>query len=137
MKDFYVPWVKPSERHQIVALRIVSVIIGFLPVPFALYVPSLLKTVFFARALRGSLSVIVLMMFYAPRFGGKNVAAGGLIMTVLCTTAWFVLHNPFGIDNIYVAVVVPLLWMLGSRLFCHAEDGPNHVPLVAKRSAVE
>jgi len=117
MKDFYAPLVKPSEKHQILAVRILAIILGVLPVPFALYVPALLKTVFFARALRASLTVIVLFMFYAPKVGSKRSATVSLVLSVLFTTIWFVLKNPFGIDNMYVAVATPFVCLLGGALF--------------------
>jgi SSS family solute:Na+ symporter len=117
MKDFYAPLIKPTERHQIQAVRIVALILGLLPVPFALYIPALLKTVFFARALRASLTVIVLFAFYAPKIGNKAGATAGLILSVLFTTIWFVLKDPFGIDNMYIAVATPLVCMLVGKLF--------------------
>lgn len=112
MKDFYIPLVKPSEKHQIHAIRALAVILGILPVPFALFVPGLLKTVFFARALRASLTVIVLFMFYAPMVGYKKSVNVGLILSVIFTSIWFLLKNPFGIDNMYIAVATPLVCLL-------------------------
>ncbi|MGO8717794.1 MAG: sodium:solute symporter family protein [Acidobacteriaceae bacterium] len=123
MKDFYAPLFKPSEKHQIHAVRILALILGLLPVPFALYIPGLLKTVFFARALRTSITVIVLFAFYAPRIGNKRGAATGLVLSALFTTAWFVLKNPFGIDNMYIAVATPVICMLVSSLFRKQQPG--------------
>jgi SSS family solute:Na+ symporter len=123
MKDFYSPLFKPSEKHQIHAVRIVAILLGLLPVPFALYVPALLKTIFFARALRASLTVIALFAFYAPRVGTKKGAAAGLWCSVVATTIWFFLKDPFGIDNMYIAVAAPLLCMLISNLFQKRQPG--------------
>jgi SSS family solute:Na+ symporter len=117
MRDFYTPLFKPSEKHQIHVVRVLALVLGLLPVPFALYVPALLKTVFFARALRASLTVIVLFGFYAPRFGSKMGATVGLTLSVLFTTIWFVLKDPFQIDNMYIAVATPLICMLVSSFF--------------------
>ncbi|MGA2963572.1 MAG: sodium:solute symporter family protein [Candidatus Korobacteraceae bacterium] len=117
MKDFYMPLFKPGEKHQIQAVRMLALVLGLLPVPFALYVPALLKTVFFARALRASLTVIVLFGFYAPRIGTKRGATIGLVLSVLFTTIWFVLKDPFGIDNMYIAVATPLICLLVSNVF--------------------
>jgi SSS family solute:Na+ symporter len=125
VKDFYVPMVKPSEKHQLLAARILAVILGFVPVPFALYVPGLVKTVFFARALRASLAVIVLLGFYAPRMKGGSAAAISLVVTAACTTVWYALKNPFGVDNIYIAVAVPLFWMLASNMFRRSAKEEN------------
>jgi SSS family solute:Na+ symporter len=116
MKDLYLPVMKPSEKHQMFAVRTLAIILGLLPVPFALYVPALLKTVFFARALRASLTVIVLFMFYAPKVGSKASATASLVLSVLFTTIWFVLKNPLGIDNMYIAVATPLVCLLVGKL---------------------
>jgi SSS family solute:Na+ symporter len=117
MKDFYIPLVKPGEKHQLLAARIVSVFIGLLPLPFALYVPGLLKTIFFARALRTSVAVIAIFMFYLPHFGSSRGAVAGLICAFVGTTAWFIAGDPWGIDNIYIAAVIPGAAMLIDRLF--------------------
>jgi SSS family solute:Na+ symporter len=34
----------------------------------------------------------------------------------VATTAWYLLGNPFGIDNMYVAAVSPLLVLAAERL---------------------
>jgi SSS family solute:Na+ symporter len=112
MKDFYIPLVKPGERHKLIATRILSIVIGLLPVPFAMLMPGLLKTIFFARALRTSISVVVVCMFFLPFFSSSTGAFWGLLLATVTATVWFLLGNPFGIDNIYVALVVPLLIMI-------------------------
>jgi SSS family solute:Na+ symporter len=117
MRDFLIPLAKPSEKRQIVVIRVLAVILGLLPIPFALYVPGLLKTVFFARALRTSIAVIALFMFYGPKIGTNAGATVGLILSVVFTTVWFAMGNPFGIDNMYIALGTPILVMLVSHLF--------------------
>ena len=116
MKDFYIPLIKPGEKHQLMASRIVAVFIGLLPLPFALYVPGLLKTIFFARALRTSVAVIAIFMFYLPHFGSSRGAVAGLICAFVGTTAWFIAGDPWGIDNIYIAAVIPGAAMLIDRV---------------------
>jgi SSS family solute:Na+ symporter len=115
MRDFYIPFIKPDHKHQLSATRIIAIIIGLLPIPFALYVPALLKTIFFARALRVSVTVVVLFMFYAPLLSNKLGATAGLILSVIFTTIWFVLKDPFGIDNMYIALFTPAVVMI----LCH------------------
>jgi SSS family solute:Na+ symporter len=117
VKDFYMPLFKSSEKHQIYAVRLIAFILGVLPVPFALYLPGLLKTIFFARALRAALAVIVVFWFYAPRFGSKAGVTVGLTLSIAFTTTWFLLKDPFGIDNMYIAVATPLLCMCVSHIF--------------------
>jgi SSS family solute:Na+ symporter len=116
MKDFFVPWFKPAEKNRLLATRWLSVLIGLAPIPFALYVPGLLKTIFFARALRTTVSVIVVFMFYLPMMGSSRSAFWGLILGSVGVVTWFFLGDPFGIDNIYIGVAIPALVMLGHGL---------------------
>ncbi len=127
MKDFYVPFVNPDEKHKIWATRAISILIGLAPIPFALYVPGLLKTIFFARALRTAVAVLAIFMFYLPNVGTSKSAFVGLICSVLGTTLFFVLGNPWGIDNIYVAAIIPGLVMVADRLFLKGQDEPRPV----------
>ncbi len=117
MRDFIIPLAKPDEKRQMVIVRVLAIILGLLPIPFALYVPGLLKTVFFARALRTSVAVIALFMFYGPQIGNKAGATIGLVLSVIFTTVWFAMGNPFGIDNMYIALCTPLVVMLVSHVF--------------------
>jgi SSS family solute:Na+ symporter len=112
VKDFYNPVVNPSEKHSIWATRIISVIVGLLPIPFALLVPGMIKTFFFARALRTSITILVLFMFYSPHMATPKGGVAALGLSVLATIAWFMLDNPYGIDNIYIALVTPAVVML-------------------------
>ncbi|MEM3264699.1 MAG: sodium:solute symporter family protein [Thermoplasmata archaeon] len=111
MRDIYIPLIKPKEKHTLTATRVISILIGILPIPFALYMPHILSTIFFARALRTTLAVIAVCMFYLPFFGSEKSVFWGLIITVAATTIWYILKNPLGIDNIYIATLLPLLIM--------------------------
>jgi SSS family solute:Na+ symporter len=66
---------------------------------------------FLAKAIRASLSVLVLLVFYAPWFGTRTGALFSILGSLVATIAWFMMGNPFGIDNAYVALVVPLIIM--------------------------
>jgi SSS family solute:Na+ symporter len=112
MKDFYTPFMKPSPRHEIWATRVISVLIGFLPIPFALVVPGMIKTFFFARALRTTITVLLLFMIYVPHIARKQAGLIALGLGVLGTIVWFLLGNPWGIDNMYVALVTPIVVIL-------------------------
>ena len=118
MKDFVVPVFKPDEKRQILWTRMIAIIIGLVPIPFALFVPGLLKTLFFARALRTAIAVVAIFMFYLPDIGSKKSATIGLLLSVAGTTIWFILGNPYGIDNIYIAAAIPALVMVIDRLLC-------------------
>ena len=122
MKDFVIPYFHIHGSHSLGVTRLVSCVIGLLSVPFALFVPGLLDVVFFARALRTILAVIVVFGFYAPFFANKQGAVLSVALTSLATIGWFSFVNsgPLGnvaiwgvalrsIDNIYVAFFCPLI----------------------------
>jgi SSS family solute:Na+ symporter len=111
IKDFYVPLLKPTERHTIVATRIAAIVITFIQLPFVWYVPALLSTLFFSRGLRASIGVLALFLFYLPKIGSGRGVVGGLLCTIIGTTIWYALGNPFGIDNLYIAIAMPALGM--------------------------
>jgi SSS family solute:Na+ symporter len=124
MKDFYVPLVKPGEKHTLIASRIISIVIGLLPVPFAMLMPGVLKTIFFARALRTSIAIVATCMFFAPGFSSGTGAFWGLLLAALGASGWFFMGNPFGIDNIYVAAAIPLVVMMIDHVLKGAGSGP-------------
>lgn len=85
---------------------------GLIPIPFAIFAPEILNTIFFARALRTTLAVIVVLMFYFPRFSSGRGVVLGMIFAVITTTAWYLYDNPLGVDNIYIAAATPIIVML-------------------------
>lgn len=112
MKDFYIPLVKPSPKNELWATRIMAIVIGLLPIPCALLAPAIIKTLFFARALRTVITVLLIFMLYAPHMASKEGGFTALVAGVVVTVVWFFMGNPWGIDSIYVAMVVPALIML-------------------------
>jgi SSS family solute:Na+ symporter len=124
IKDFYTPIMKPSEKHSIWATRLVALIMAFAPIPFALLLPGLIKTFFFARALRTSITILLLFMIFAPHMASKAGGVVALILSVVATIGWFSMGNPFGIDNIYIAIVVPAIVMI----IDHAINRPKKKP---------
>ena len=112
MKDFYIPFVKPSAKHELWASRIMSIVIGLTPIPCALLVPGMIKTIFFARSLRTAIAVLVVFMLFMPNMASKTGANIGLLLSVVVTIAWFFLGNPWGIDSMYVALLIPAVIML-------------------------
>lgn len=107
MKDFYVPLAKPDEKHSVWATRIMAVFVGFAPIPFALYVPAMINTYFFARSLRTAISILLLFMLFKPMLASKTGGAIALGLAVIATVFWFAAGNPYGIDNMYVALAIP------------------------------
>lgn len=116
VQDFYVPRFKPEQQQQLKMTRILSIIIGFLPLLFVFGVPEILKLSFFTRALRLTIAVVAVLGFYLPFFNSTRGANVGLVTAAIGTAAWYLLGDPFGIDNIYVALLVPMVVMLLERV---------------------
>jgi SSS family solute:Na+ symporter len=117
VRDFYVPAFNPAPEAELRMSRLLTIPIGFLPLLFVFFVPEVLHLSFFTRALRLSISVVAIFAFYAPRFGSNRGATLGLIASTITTTAWYVMGDPYGIDDIYVALVTPALVMFIETIF--------------------
>jgi SSS family solute:Na+ symporter len=133
-KDFYTRFVTEdgNEGRSLNFIRITTIIVGLLPIVLAIYTPNILQMTFLAKAIRASLSVLVLLVFYAPWFGTKTGALVSILGSLVATIAWFMMGNPFGIDN--VALVLPLIIMGLSSMAERIRTG-KHVPAAAGRSA--
>jgi len=137
-KDFYSRFVTKhaDERRSLNFIRVTTIVVGLLPIALAIYTPNILQMTFLAKAIRASLSVLVLLVFYAPWFGTKAGALFSILSSLVATIAWFMMGNPFGIDNAYVALVVPLIIMGLSSLIERIRTGKSpRVPAEAARSA--
>lgn len=128
IKDFYTPIAKPSEKHSIWATRAMALIMAFAPIPFALLLPGLIKTFFFARALRTSITILLLFMIFAPHMATKAGGTAALLLSVVATIAWFSMGNPYGIDNIYIAIVVPAIVLIIDHAIKRFRDKPEAEP---------
>ncbi|RDU99492.1 sodium:solute symporter family protein [Trinickia dinghuensis] len=117
VKDFYVPRYRPTPERELRATRLISLAVGFVPLIFVLFVPQILALSFFTRALRLTVTVVALMGIYLPLFNSSRGAIWALVVATIATTVWYLLHNPLGIDNMYVALVVPAIVMCLERLF--------------------
>ncbi len=129
-KDFYAGVIvkNPSERGSLLFIRVAALAMGLLPILLAIYTPNVLSMTFLGKALRASLSVLVLFVFYAPFFGNKTGAFLSIVASLIATVAWFMMGNPYGIDNAYIALVVPLVVMGISNLF---KSAPEARPVAA------
>ncbi|AXF24134.1 sodium:solute symporter [Burkholderia pyrrocinia] len=127
VKDFYVPRFNPSPELEFRMTRWISLAVGFLPLVFVLFAPKILALSFFTRALRLSVSVVALIGIYMPFFSGKRAAIWGLVLATLATTAWYLLGNPFGIDNMYVALVTPAIVLVLSKLLFHGASEDSDI----------
>lgn len=117
VKDFYKPYFQPSPAKELRATRLLSVGIGFLPLILIFFAPGLLKLSFFTRALRLSISIIAVIGFYLPFFSSNRGATLALLGAALATTAWYIAGDPYGIDNMYVALCTPPIIMFVEKLF--------------------
>lgn len=116
VEDFYVPKFKPAQDQKLKMTRILSIIIGFLPLLFVFGVPEILKLSFFTRALRLTIAVVAVLGFYLPFFNSTRGANVGLVTAAVGTIAWYLLNDPFGIDNIYIALIIPAVVMVIERV---------------------
>lgn len=116
VKDFYIPMRKPTEEQQLRTTRILSVIIGLAPLVFCFFLPEILKLSFFTRAIRMSISIVALVGFYLPFFRTSIGAIGGLLTSTVVTSLWYYYGNPYGIDNMYVALATPVIFIAVERM---------------------
>jgi SSS family solute:Na+ symporter len=135
VRDLYVPFWKPTQERELLMTRIFSLIIAVIPLIFVFFVPEILKLSFFSRALRLSISLVALVGFYLPWFRSNLGATLGLVGAAVATTVWYLLNNPFGIDNMYVAAVTPLFVMALERIVNPSGSIASAIPSVTPPSA--
>jgi solute:Na+ symporter, SSS family len=124
-KDFYVRFVAKhdDEKRSLTFIRVTTIVAGLLPIVLAIYTPNILQMTFLAKAIRASLSVLVLLVFYAPWFGTRTGALLSILISLVATIAWFLMGNPWDIDPAYVALVIPLVIMGMSSLIERIRTG--------------
>ncbi|UJL39019.1 sodium:solute symporter family protein [Pantoea agglomerans] len=125
VKDFYVPYRNPTPEREFKMTRWISIGIGFFPLLFVLFFPEVLKLSFFTRAIRLSITVVAIMAFYLPWFKSTRGANAGLIGACVVTSVWFLMGNPFGIDNMYVALITPAIIMVIDRSIPSRQSQPQ------------
>lgn len=107
-----------TEKQQLKITRIFVLIMGILPIPFALNpVPLLQQIQINAAAIIGSsFAVPVIFGLYwkrATKAGAIASLVGGMGSAII----WMILGNPFGLDIVYISLPASLLGMiLGSLL---------------------
>ncbi|PKU25760.1 sodium:solute symporter family protein [Telmatospirillum siberiense] len=119
IRDFYEPYFNPTPERKFKVTRLLSVVIGLAPLVCVFLVPEILKLSFFTRAIRLSISVVALVGFYSPFFKSTRGATFGLLGSAVLTTLWYAFDNPYGIDNMYIALVSPLVVMIIERICVH------------------
>ncbi len=124
MRDFYTPWRKPAPEQELRATRYVALAVGLAPLLFVFFTPHILELSFFTRALRLSIAVVALIGVYLPFVGSPRGAVTALVTSGVATTAWYLLKNPLGIDNIFVAAFVPAVVLALDRLVSGRRPAP-------------
>jgi len=115
-KDFYLPRIQTENASgSLHFVRLATALVGLIPIPLAIFAPDILKVTFLAKSLRTTLAVLVLFAFYAPRFGRPRAAMISILASLVLTIGWFLAGDPFGIDNAYVALVIPLVVMAAAE----------------------
>ena len=111
-KDFYLSRTRTEEgTSSLYFVRVATILVGLVPIPLAIFAPDILKVTFLAKSLRATLAVLVLFAFYAPHFGSPRAAVVSILASLVLTIGWFLADDPFGVDNAYVALVIPLVVM--------------------------
>jgi SSS family solute:Na+ symporter len=118
-KDFYLPITGRSgeDGSSLVFVRVATIVVGLLPIPLAILSTQILALTFLGKALRASLAILVLLAFYAPKFGTSGGALVSIILALLGTIGWYLAGNPSGVDNAYIAVIIPIVVMTISNFF--------------------
>ncbi|PLR77030.1 hypothetical protein CU633_12490 [Bacillus sp. V3-13] len=102
-----------SEKQQLKITRIVVLIMGILPIPFALNPVPLIQQIWInAAALIGSsFAVAILLGLY-----WKRATTAGAITSMVggigSASIWLYLGNPFGLDPVYISVPASLVGMV-------------------------
>lgn len=102
-----------SERQTVNVTRVVVLIMGILPIPFALFPLPLIQQIWInAAALIGSsFAVVTLLGLYWKR-GTTAGAIASMVGGIGTAALWLILGNPFGVNAVYVSVPVSLLGMV-------------------------
>ena len=124
VRDFYTPRYQPSKEQELKVTRWLSLAIGLLPLVFVFFAPEILKLSFFTRALRLSITMVAMVGFFLPFFASNRGATAGLLLSAIATSAWYLLNNPFGIDNMYIAALAPLLVLVIERVVLSSSSSP-------------
>jgi solute:Na+ symporter, SSS family len=118
LKDFYRPYFnrEGDDRKDLVFLRVATFVAGVLPIVLALLAKDVLAVTFLAKSLRAALAVLIVLMFYKPGYGNSRAAFWSIVAALVATTGWFLAGDPFGVDNAYIAVAMPLVIMTAAHL---------------------
>lgn len=104
---------KLSEKEQLRLNRIAVLILGIIPIPFAMFPTPLIQQIWINAAclIGSSFAVVTFLGLYwkrATKLGALASMLGGL----LTASIWLILGNPFGIDPVYISLPVSLILMI-------------------------
>jgi SSS family solute:Na+ symporter len=127
LKDFYRPYFnrEGNDRKDVVFLRIATFAAGVVPIALALFADNVLAVTFLAKSLRAALAVLIVLMFYKPGYGSSRAAVVSIFAALVTTVGWFLIGEPFGIDNAYIAVATPLVIMTVAQLLGRKQPAPE------------
>ncbi len=125
VRDFYVPLRKPNAEREFRMTKVISLVVGFAPLVFVFAAPEILNLSFFTRALRLSITVIALVAIYLPLFATGRGATWGLGAATVTTSVWYLMGNPYGIDNMYIALITPAVVICIERLLPRSNKAAN------------
>lgn len=102
-----------SERQMLNLTRVVVLVMGILPIPFALNPLPLIQQIWInAAALIGSsFAVVTLLGLYWKR-GTTAGAVVSMVGGIVSAGVWLALGNPLGVNAVYISVPVSLLGMV-------------------------
>lgn len=115
IQDFYILIFKSDKQNFMKIVRRCSLFIGIVPMIFAFTIPEVLKLSFFSRALRLSITVIAIISVSLPLFNSTKGINVAIVLSTLLTAIWYILDDPWGINNIYIALLTPTIVMLGEN----------------------
>lgn len=125
---------RESGRRALRLARGTNVLLALLPVPFVLFTPKILELVFFARGVRAAIAVVVVSVLFGAKRVHPVAVIAGLALSVIGSTAWYLAGDPWGVDEIYISIGVPILalavgWVLAHRR--HTVVEPQSAPTPA------
>lgn len=111
VRDFYVGLFRKNASDQEILwfARFSNIVFSILPLSFAIFTPTLLSLLFFGRGLRGTLGVIVVCALFFPKALSAKAVGVCICASIICSTIWYMLGNPFGINDVLIAVGIPTI----------------------------
>jgi len=116
-----------SDRRNLRWARGSNVLLALLPVPFVLLAPKILELVFFARGVRASIAVVVVSILLGAKRVHPVAVVSGLAVSVIASTAWYIADSPWGVDEIYISIGVPILSLTIGRILAHRRQPDNQL----------